>query len=658
MNWNEIVDTIKVTTIINRREGSGNMEQFSKRFLSIVRLLSQKNDFLSSNELARLLNTSSKTILRTIKIYGDKKSTMEYGFAIHSKQRFGYQLVICEEDKFQQFRAQYISDDISDVSEKSIRHQQIINILCTKQDYVTIQELADLVYVSDSTVIADLKLIREQLKKAGIRLQGKTSKGIKIEGSELSLRLCLAQYVFLKSNDFLTFYSLQDIQFVEEIITKVLQKWALQISDISREHLISHILISMQRMMDQNYIVFDSQEQEVIKKSKEYLVAEELVNLLLDRFEINDKEEEKVYIAVQLLGKRSLTNMDEEEPVTKDITKILIEIFSMIDNRLGIDLTSDETVFSYLALHFEPMLTRLKYGIKSSNPLMEEVKIQQQTSFEMGLIAKEVIKNEYSYELDDNEVSYLAMYFTLALDHLNYLNKPKKILVVCGLGACSSRILVYKIRQQYDKYIEDIVICQYYELKKIALNQFDCIISTIDQPIGTKKPVIYVLDFITDLNDQSLDDFFLKNEKNIFEIGRYLKKELFFYQETMPSVESAIDYLLEKVGERIEVPRELKQLILEREQLSTTAFNNFCAIPHPAKMCSEETFCAVLVLNRSMNWNGKKVRYIFLLSPSKYHLDDLRRFNEQLAKLLLNEQQLKKFFTEPTYEMMKELITD
>lgn len=146
----------------------------------------------------------------------------------------------------------------------------------------------------------------------------------------------------------------------------------------------------------------------------------------------------------------------------------------------------------------------------------------------MGLIAKEVIYNKYKYILDDDEVSYLAMYFSMALDRLKYVTKPKNILVVCGLGVCSSRILVYKIRQQYGNYIQDIVTCQFHELRKISLDSFDCILSTVDKPIGTNQPVIYITDFISTLNEEALDQFFLKDEYIGFDVHQYIKEDAFF----------------------------------------------------------------------------------------------------------------------------------
>lgn len=634
------------------------MVNFSSRFIEILQLLNRQPGYMTLKELSDVLNISSKTVSRTIKTdASNHEECRALGFSIAAKQGYGYCLTIEDAVEFERFKEQYFFGMVGTNDEKSLREKEIIQILLTQEDYITIQALADKIYVSESTISAGLKNIRHILKRYGLELANKPAVGIKITGSEMNLRLCYAKYVVdLKNQTSELSYSNADIQFVEQSILEVLLKWKVQIADLSCQHLISHVFVSLYRMQQGYFITFSPSEAAGIIETKEYEIAVDMVKLLKKRFEIADIEEETIYIAIQILGKRSLSSQQNEVVLMKDIQQILFEIFAEIKERLAVDLTEDNTVFNYLALHFEPMFTRLKYGIKSNNPLMEEVKSQQPTSFEMGLIAKRIIMDHYQYVLDDNEVSYLAMYFSLALDRLNYLKKPKNILIVCGLGVCSSRILGYKLRQQYGQYIGDIVTCQFHELKAISFRSFDCIISTVNQPIGTNLPVIYIDDFLNNLKDKKLEDFFLNQHITTFNMNDYLKEAHFFHAETMENEEQAIDYLLAQLGKVNPLPTKLKASILEREKLSSTAFGNYCALPHPVQMCTEETIFAVLVLNKSMQWGGKKVRCIFLLSPSKHQPQDLRNFNDCLAKVILDSKQFIKFSQTPNFETLHNLF--
>lgn len=628
------------------------MSRYNYRFVEIVQLLSQTKSYRTLQELSNYLHVSSKTISRTIKAY--EADTEAAGFLLKATQGHGYKLTIIHQKKFEAFKKHYFTHSDKTRDEKSLREKQIIQLLLAQNEFVTIQYLADQLFISESTLSTDLKGIKQHLQSIGLKLKHKTAKGIKIEGSEMSIRLAYAKYVMDISDSANPFdYSLETVAFLEEAILNVLLKWQVQMSDLSQSHFVSHVLISIYRMQQGFFITFDEAEKRAILQTKEFRIAEDIVRLIKEQLQIVDDEEEIIYLAIQLLGKRSLSTGKDEVVLSAEIEELLMAIFHEIKKRLAVDLTEDDTVFNYLALHFEPMFTRLKYKIKSNNPLLEEVKSQQATSFEMGLIAKEMIIQQYQYHLDDDEVSYLAMYFSLALDRLKYLKKPKNILIVCGLGVCSSRILVYKLRQQYGNYINDIVTCQFHELKHISLRSFDCIISTIKQPIGTTVPVIYIDNFMNDLNNQALDHFFLEQHSSDFQLSEYLKEEYFFEAEAMENEAAAISYLLGEVNKIQRLPFEAKQYVLDREALSSTAFGHFCALPHPIKMCTEETIFAVLVLGRSMQWGGKKVRVVFLLLPSQNHPEDLRRFNEALASFILDSKRFTKFSRSPNFETLK-----
>ncbi|MDQ0361115.1 BglG family transcription antiterminator [Breznakia pachnodae] len=636
------------------------METFNQRFIEIIQLLyhNHSDEYFSAERIASILDISSKTVSRTMQTYSTSKVYDNYGFFLDIKRGNGYLLKIVDGNKFEKFIEKYLIG-IETENYKEEREVEIIKILLlNEENYITVQDIADKIYVSEATISLDLKYIKHKLQKFGLCIGNKPAKGIRIEGSEMSKRLCYSKYLFnhkeLIANEFE--YSNEDIQYIEQTVLDILNIHQIQMSDISRNHLVLHIVISIYRMRSNYFITFENEEAKQIIHTREFVIAKAIVDALKNRFFIADVNEEILYIAIQLLGKKSLSGKSQYL-LAKDIEEILVEIFLEIKKKMEIDLQEDVEVFNYLAMHFEPMLTRLKYGIKSNNPLTEDIKVQQATSFEMGLIAKKVILDYYDYDLDDNEVSYLAMYFSLALDKLKYLKKPKNVLVVCGLGVCSSRILLYKIRQQYGDYINDILTCQIHELRQIALSQFDCIVSTVEDPIATDLPVIYIEDFITDLRNEELDEFFLNDKYTKFEIEKYVRKDLFLKANTMKDEEEAISYILQEIKKVYDIPNELKKNILEREKLSSTAFGSYCAIPHPIMMCTEETIFAVLILNKSMMWDKKKVKCIFLLSPSKNSPGDLRYFTDTLAKFIANPQLVAKFSKSQDYNTLKKLLT-
>ncbi len=624
----------------------------NKRYLDILFYLYKNEGYVTGAELSTALGMSTKTITREMKKYSqDKKLREEYGFYLRVKQGHGYRIEVMEQDKFVLLmqKAELLQNPLIES-----REHEIIRILLKNDDFITIAEIAEELYISSATVSTALKNVRMQLEEYNLKLHNRPSVGIRIEGSEMNKRLCMSKF-FLFSGG-----CVSDINFItediEKALTSVLKTNGIFLSDIAKEHLEAHISISIERIQEHHIISIEQEDKCMLEKKQEYQIAKELVSKLNAYIPVDDQKEEIYYIAIQLMGKRSLTEGDESYQLSEDIEQILRRIFKEIHMKLGIDLTADKEVLNYLAMHFEPMLFRLKYGIKYSNPLLHEVKTKQATSFEMGLIAKTVIQEEYQYTLDDNEVSCLALYFSLASQRLFAIKSRKRVLVVCGLGVSSSRILIHKLRQQFSEFIKKIEVCQYHSLEEIDLGRYDCILSTVEKPIYGKLPVLYLTDFLSHTQDEQIRDFLCNAQGHTFQITAYLKKEYFFIEDTMKNEKEAITYIVHhlKIGE--DTAEELIVNVMEREALSSTAYGNFCAMPHPIRMCTEENVFSVLILKRGMLWGGKRVKCIFFLSPSRHRPDDLRHFNEALASFILDTELFSRFLQAPDFQLLKELL--
>lgn len=627
----------------------------NKRYLDILLYLYKHHAYVTGAELAMAFGMSTKTISREMKKYlQDTRLCGEYGFFVIVKQGHGYMLEVSDKDKFLPLLKAAGAKQDQQIESRQSREHEIIRILLKNDDYITIADIAEELYSSTATISAALKNVRTLLEEYDLKLDNRPSLGIRMTGSEMKIRLCMSKF-FLFSN-----IGAEDINYIgkdiEEALASVLKSYGIFLSDIAREHLAAHISISIERIQEQHLIQFHHEDKLALKEKQEYEIASEIVRRLSAYIPEDCHNEEIYYITIQLLGKRSLTQGDEAYRLTEDIEQTLSRIFAEIHAQLGIDLTADKEVFNYLAMHFEPMLVRLKYGIKYSNPLLYEVKTRQATSFEMGLIAKTVIQEEYQYTLNDDEVSCLAIYFSLASDRLLAIQSQKRVLVVCGLGVSSSRMLIHKLKQQFSEYIKSIEVCQYHALEDIDESKYDCILSTVEKPIYGKLPVYYLTDFLGHGQDAQIQKFLRSAQSHTFNITTYLKEEYFFVEDTMKDEKEAITYIVNQLKHHAVKTSELISYVMEREALSSTAYGNFCALPHPIRMCTEENLFCVLILKKGMLWGGKKVKCIFFLSPSRYRPDDLRHFNEALASFILDSEQFSKFLQNPEFHLLKELL--
>lgn len=123
------------------------------------------------------------------------------GAMIESLKGKGYQLKIMEEQQlFRDFLTE-ISNDGQSINgfvpkTPEERTKYIIIRLLLNKNYIKLDDLADEMYISRSTIQNDLKQVREILFKYELSLDVRPNYGLKVIGNEMKLRFCMAEYIF------------------------------------------------------------------------------------------------------------------------------------------------------------------------------------------------------------------------------------------------------------------------------------------------------------------------------------------------------------------------------------------------------------------------------------------------------------------------------
>ncbi len=113
------------------------------------------------------------------------------------------------------------------------------------------------------------------------------------------------------------------------------------------------------------------------------------------------------------------------------------------------------------------------------------------------------------------------------------------------------------------------------------------------------------------------------------------------------------------VMEKKNLPKEFYESVLKRERLAKTAFGNMVAMPHVYKAISEETFVCVGILDEPVDWEGQKVRAVFLVSiANKDHTsEELQRFYQMTAAFLLSQKQIQELVRKQDYDAFIEAMS-
>lgn len=609
-----------------------------ERWIKIVHTLYHENKVMSIDELAVTMGCTYNTIKSTLA--KNSNTCVDHGFRIIESNVV--RLEIIDANKFLFFLSYSNANDD--------RVNEIIVHLLSTSEYVRIEDLADMMFVSRATIdrfIPEVKMIARSFK---LELVSRPKFGITIQGSEINKRLCLAQYQ--KTNSINTFsdeITNWVVVKVQSIISESIESNNLQMNDINFYNLVQHSIIMITRIRRGNGILEIPKmtfEQDI---TKELNAGEQICNGFEKNFRITINEAERMYIVMHLLGKRIFSN---DETIRSDVLECINEIFDEIDRIKGIDLHQDVELMTALALHIQPLISRMEFGLIQQNPLMQKIKSEMSDGFEYALCASEVIHRLYSFKMNEDEVAYLALHFTLALERRNKNTPKKKIAVVCSTGKGTAKLIQYRLMGYFKYREEDIILTSLLHLDELDYDEIDCILTTI--PLEQKYPV-QVISIDLMLSDDSLKkvDNYFSSLGHINVEEETIKKELIFANCNFTNREEILKFMCKKIKEFHHI--DLFEQVMKREELSSTEVGNHMAYPHPYQYNGDKIIVSAMSLEKPIKWKFGDVQLILLLC---YPVDNKNAdvLNKMFTKLVMEAEEIKELIHNLSAENLIRLL--
>lgn len=504
----------------------------NNRCSDILKLIINGNDSIIINDIAKKYSISSRTVRYDLDRIDEYLKEMNLTPLIR-KQNEGISICLNENE------INRLLDSLKEVNSYDYvmsQNERVIYIICElleKNEYTTINSLADKMFVSRGTINNDLKEVKKLLKKKNITLESLKGKGLKAVGEETKLR-SIASNIMFESSDATNLFNINlikmfkdmDIEFISSLIKVAEKQMGNTLSDYSFNNLVIHIAISIKRIQLSKDIIMDEEELNNLIRTPEFSIASGIAKMLEERYLINIPKSEIGYITIHLLG----SNVMIKEQKNDDLVYIQLIVSKLIEtvnkiSKYNFDL--DNQLFDGLIQHIRPMIYRLKHGININNPLISEIMSKYNEVFNTVEEGINFLKRDLNVEISKEEIGYLTLHFMAALERVKNSTKAKaRVLLVCATGVGTSKFLSMKLKSVFDIDIVDTISS--HEIKKIIKNEnIDLIVSTIPlNLIGIK--VIMVNAFLTEKNISELSLFLsnwsLSNSKRIHN-NKYSKNE-------------------------------------------------------------------------------------------------------------------------------------
>lgn len=657
----------------------------SKKETQILKMLYENQpDYLTSQEIAVGLGVSDRTARKYLHLLEDTLKEKDLG-TIEAKQGYGYRLAVENQDSFQVFylqeiKSQHCSKDKGAIHETQDRQYYILNQLFFEQKAVYVDNLAEELYVSRSTVSNDLVEVKKLLKPYEIELSSKSNRGIFVVGNERNIRHFMMNYFFLQRLQdniytFSTYTNLLNGISVEEIVIIVLDECRearLKLSDFIIFNIVLHIGLAIKRLQAGFEIEY-SQMIQLPADSVEYQTALRIVQRITESMSVAFPHEEANYIALHLRNKITAKRVFQKTKYTEaEIKDQLLAALAAFDEETGYQLQQDTILIDGLMMHFTPFLLRLQNNMSIENPLLEE--IRQHYGELLALTIKHLSQMPIfqSYEITESEWAYLTIHLTAAVER--YHNDQKaRVLVICATGLGSSQMIKNRLEREFGSKILIDKVISYYEIADQDLDQIDLIISSINLPnVIHHTPIVYVSVFVgeedikkinhelsgfmpahcTSLNASEADT--AKKAKQIALIQQCFRPELFLQLEQSTTKEEILDQLIERLEavEQKPLKEAFYQQLRLRESYSSVAFSPYLAVPHPIEAVTEEAYVAVAIVPTGVFWEEEYpgIQLVFLMSPDKLGRVELEKVSQMLVPIIEDDAFRKKLVASKDYE--------
>lgn len=638
-----------------------------KQIIQILTKSTNKNPITIST-IAEILNVSSRTVLREMpKI---EEWLDENGFNFIKKPGVG--LIIDESLENQQLILELLEvENVQKEYSKEERKRIILSELLIAKEPLKLFYFTNQLKVSEGTLSNDLDGIEDWLKAFDIKLIRRQGLGIYLEGNEKNYRKVLSDILyrtleekelikllkkslnspssensieFSTENRMLNFIDKTIIKGIEKIVSELEEKFNFKLIDSDYIGLVVHISLAVQRIKNGEKISMDKSSLSELEILPEFAVATEITEKLEKVFTIEIPKDEIGYITMHLKGARLRLNKVENDIDLDnlDIKQISNYIITEVENDFNIEIINKQKLSKDIYNHLVPAISRMSMKLNIRNPLLENIKEQYSEIYHSCENACEILKKITKIDkIPESEVAYIAMHIAAAIEE-NLKNENLSVVIACPTGVGTSKLLGVNIKKEFPNLdIKNSISVINIDTKKLKDDGIDFIISTVDldvdyryiclNPMFLQKDKIKLKEFIHRYSKQRITKKIIKKElkcdkdkiKNITNLGTEIISILEEVRvreiNNVKTVNDLIGIASSVFAENVNHAKEMKKLLLEREEKSSTYLNGFnMMLLH----CKDKkiTSCkfGVIRLNEKLIEDGKEINFaIISLIPEK-----------------------------------------
>ncbi|MGL5701488.1 MAG: BglG family transcription antiterminator, partial [Kluyvera sp.] len=357
----------------------------NQRLAQLFTLL--QNETLPQDELAQRLSVSTRTVRADITALN--ALLMHHGAQFVLARGSGYQLKIDDPSRYQSLtEAAPKQQHIPRTAQERI-HFLLVRFL-TSAFSLKLEDLADSWFVSRATLQGDMVDVRERLQRYQLTLETRPRHGMKLFGSEVSIRACLTDLLWELSqqgplNPLIREEALDAnvLALLEEGLQETLALHHVRLTDAGVRFICLYGAVVVRRVSE-GYPLADFSAEDVAQNVRD--VAHDLAVALQQLAGKTFSPAEEEWLCVHLAA-RQVQDVDPGTISADDDEALVNYILRYINQQYNYNLLDDAQLHADLLTHIKTMITRVRYQIMIPNPLLDKIKQHYPMAWDMTLAA-------------------------------------------------------------------------------------------------------------------------------------------------------------------------------------------------------------------------------------------------------------------------------
>jgi lichenan operon transcriptional antiterminator len=478
-----------------------------------------------------------------------------------------------------------------------------------------VHDLADSLFVSESTIEGDLRQVRALAREAGLELV-RDGDHVRLEGPDAGHRRIVSRLFSEEQAHGLVdlrrvqeSFGIDDLSGFKTDVIAVLEAQGYTINEFGLDRVLLHTAIAVERsrgsaLADQAPAPGDP-------------VAVDLDRLVAERFGTRLPAGELTALTTLLTTRAGTRVIPRDEP--GEHVAVLRRIVEHAQEEFLVDL-DDDAFLTRLGAHVGNLVIRAREGVGNPNPLARTIKSSYPLTYELAVFIAAEIQSEFTISIGEDEIAYIALHIGSHLERrATHGARLTAVLVSPGYHDIADLLERRILPALGDEVAIDRVLTRT-DVDPAAL-QADLVISTVPwqvrpanvvivQPIPTDADLDAVRGAITRIRRQR------RRRAIADELLLYFDDALFFRDSGERDTEGVIRLLGERMQERGIIDDDYLAGVLDRERISSTAFTEWLAVPHALTMSANRTAIAIALFENPIPWGEGTVQVVALVAFS------------------------------------------